>query len=128
MAFAGVEDVEALCPRGGERAPDRVDRRARQRQVVAHLVDVAADAAKVGLHVDDDQHGVLRAEVAIVGPEIGIGGDIALRQAALFKRWLGHCLYLVIDSSAGAPTKVRLGEQVAIMISSVKMYGAALNR
>jgi hypothetical protein len=29
--------------------------------------------------------------------------------------------HLVIDSSAGAPISVRLGEQVAIMISKVKM-------
>jgi hypothetical protein len=36
--------------------------------------------------------------------------------------------HLVIDSSAGAPVRVRFGEHVIIMITSVKIYGAALNR
>jgi hypothetical protein len=30
-------------------------------------------------------------------------------------------IYLVIDSSAGAPINVRFGEQVAIMINNVRM-------
>jgi hypothetical protein len=30
-------------------------------------------------------------------------------------------IYLVIDSSAGAPISVRFGEQVAIMINNVRM-------
>ena len=61
MAFARMDDVPARLARGGQQLLDRLDRRAGQRQVVAHLVDIAADAAEVGLHVDDDQRGVLRA-------------------------------------------------------------------
>src|SRR5208282_1457246 len=61
MAFAGMKDMEAIGARRSKRAPDRLDRRARQREVVAHLVDIAADAAEIGLHVDDDQDSVLRA-------------------------------------------------------------------
>jgi len=34
----------------------------------------------------------------------------------------------VIESSAGAPVSVRFGEQVMIMIASVRIYGAALKR
>ena len=90
MAFAGVKDVEALGARGGERALDRLDRRAGQRQVVAHLVDITADAAKVGLHVDDDQRGVFRPQIAVIGPAIRIGGDVAFGRVALFMCQLGH--------------------------------------
>ena len=121
MAFAGVDDVEALGARGGERALDRLDRRAGQRQVVAHLVDIAADAAEIGLHVDDDQRGVLRTQIAVIRPGIGIGGDVALRRSCFPCVPIGACAYLVIDSSAGAPISVRFGEQVAIMISSVRI-------
>ena len=45
--------VVALCAQGRERALDRPDRRAGERKVVTHLVDVAADAAEVGLHEQD---------------------------------------------------------------------------
>src|ERR1700733_13137556 len=41
---------------------------------------------------------------------------------------LSVSVYRVIESSAGAPVKVRFGEQVMIMIASVRMYGAAFNR
>ena len=121
MAFAGVDDVEALRARGGKRALDRLDRRTGQRQIVAHLVDIAADPAEVGLHVDDDQRGIFRPKIAVIRPKIGIGGDVALGCVALFARQLWHGVHLVIDSSAGAPISVRFGEQVAIMISSVRM-------
>ena len=114
MAFARVDDVEALGAHGREHALDRLDRRARQRQVVAHLVDIAADAAEIGLHVDDDQRRVLRPQIAVVGPGIGLGGDIASLASMALR-------YLVMVSSAGAPTSVRLGEQVMIMMTSVRM-------
>ena len=89
MALAGVENVEALGPHPRQRALDRLDRRAGQRQVVAHLVDIAADPAEVGLHVDDDERGILRTKVAVVGPGIGIGGDVAFR-VTFFACQLGH--------------------------------------
>src|SRR5207344_3127267 len=102
-----------LLPHGREQPLDRLDRRAREREIVAHLVDVAADAAEVGLHVDDDERRVAGPQVAVVGPGIGIGFHVAL----------GHGsprLYLVMLSSAGAPTRVRFGEQVMTMMSSVR--------
>src|SRR5262245_595678 len=120
MALASVKDVEALHPHGRKCALNRLDRRAGQRQIVAHTIDVAANAAEIGLHVDDDDRRVLRAQIAIIGPRIGISLNVAFGHDRLS--------YLVMDSSAGAPTSVRLGEQVTIMISSVRRYGAALNR
>ena len=76
MAFTRVHDVKALRARGGEHPLNRLDGRAGQREVVAHLVHVAARPAEIGLHVDDEEDGVLRAQVAIVGPGIGIGFDV----------------------------------------------------
>ena len=114
VAFAGVDDVKALRAHHREQFLDRLDRRAGQREVIAHLVDIAADAAEIGLHVDDDQRGVFRAQIAIIGPGIGFGFDVAL----------GHGFapaYRVMDSSAGAPVSVRFGEQVMIMIASVRI-------
>ena len=107
-----------------EHALDRLDRRARQRQIIAHLVDIAADAAEIGLHVDDDQRGVLRPQVAVIGPRIGIGGDIALGHVPP----LASRRHRVIDSSAGAPTSVRFGEQVTIMISERQDIGRGVEQ
>ena len=61
MAFAGVNDRVTLGPHRGEHSADRLDRRTGERQVVAHLVDIAPFAAEIGLHVDDDQRRVARA-------------------------------------------------------------------
>ncbi len=75
MAFPRMDDGIATGPHGAQHAADRPDRRAGQRQVVAHLVNVAADPAEVGLHVDDDQGRVVGPQVAVVGPGIGVGSD-----------------------------------------------------
>ena len=55
VALAGVDDRVALGAHGLEHVLDRHDRRAGQRDVVAHRVDIAAGRAEIGLHVDDDQ-------------------------------------------------------------------------
>src|SRR5271155_6229465 len=73
MPLARVNDEVALRPRRFEQRPDRLDRRAGQRNVVTHRIDIPALAAEVGLHVDDDDRGVLRPPVAVVRPGIGIG-------------------------------------------------------
>jgi hypothetical protein len=78
VAFAGVDDVKTLRAHHREQLLDRLDRRPREREVIAHLVDIAADAAEIGLHVDDDERGVLRPQVAVVGPGVGLGFDEAL--------------------------------------------------
>jgi hypothetical protein len=81
VPFAGVEDVKAALAHGGQHAPDRLDRRAGERQIVAHAVHIAADAAEIGLHVDDDERGVGRTQVAVVGPRIGVCLHVALVHA-----------------------------------------------
>ena len=60
VALARVDDVVAAA-RACAASTRLIGsmRRAREREVVAHLVDVAALAAEVGLHVDDDERGVL---------------------------------------------------------------------
>ena len=50
-----------------QHALDRLDRRARERKVVAHLVDIAAVAAEIRLHVDDHERGVFGAQIAVEG-------------------------------------------------------------
>src|ERR1700730_12345271 len=116
MALAGVKNMKARRAHRGEGRFDRLDRRARQRQVVAHAVHLAADTAEVGLHVDDDQRRVLRAQVAVVGPSTGVGCNVAFSHGWILRKGSRKIRsYLVIDSSAGAPTRVRLGEQVMTM-------------
>lgn len=74
MAFAGMDDVVALGPHRCQHRLDRLDRRAHQRQIIAHMIDITAGAAEIGLHVDDDECGIIRTPIAVIGPGIGIGG------------------------------------------------------
>src|SRR5882724_328753 len=78
MSLAGVKDMEALAAHYGEHSCDRLDRRTGKAQIASHAVDIAADAAEIGLHVDDDQRRVRRPKIAVIGPGIRIGRDIAL--------------------------------------------------
>ena len=71
-----VKDVETERPHGAKDSPDRLDRRACHRKVVAHFVHVASRLAEVGLHVDDEEDRIFRAELAVVGPGIGISFDV----------------------------------------------------
>ncbi len=128
MALARVDDLVALGAHRGEHPLDGLDRRARQRDVVAHGVDVAAGRAEIDLHVDDDQRRVGRTEVAVERPRIGIGGDGAAAgnhrrgDALVHGVGSGGChraAHLVIDNSAGAPRSDRFGEVETIMMSSV---------
>ena len=50
-----------------------LDRCARQREVVAHAVDVTADPAEIGLHVDRDHGRVVGPQRAVERPWIGFG-------------------------------------------------------
>src|SRR5206468_223974 len=68
-----VDNVVAQLAHGGQHAADRLDRGAGQGDVVAHGIHVAALAAEVGLHVDDDERSVGRAQVAAVGPGVRVG-------------------------------------------------------
>ena len=111
MALAGVDDVVALRPRRCEQRLDRLDRRSRQRQIVAHRVDIAALAAEVGLHVDDDDGRVVRPPLAVIGPRIGVGGD--------GRQGIGS--YFAMLSSPGMSRAECLALEVAIMMPSVRM-------
>jgi hypothetical protein len=55
---------------------DRLDRRARERKVVTHFVDVTTRSAEIRLHVDDHENSVLGAKVAVVRPGIRIRFDV----------------------------------------------------
>src|SRR5260221_11881668 len=114
MALAGMDHMPAGLARRRQQPLDRLDRRAGEREVVAHLVDIAADAAEIGLHVDDDQRSVVGPELAVPRPGIGAGFHVH-----------GH---LTAPNSPGAPRRLRSGEQVAIISASVSTYGAALKR
>ena len=114
VALAGVDDVVALGAHGGEHAADRLDRRAGQREVVAHRVDIAAGAAEIGLHVDDDERRVVGPEIAVERPGIGVGRRRCARAARRPWRTAVDCVmlaapHLVIDSSPGAPRERALG-------------------
>ena len=79
VALARVDDRDSRRARiAPSTRADRLDRRAGQREVVAHAVDIAALAAEIGLHVDDDQRRVVGAQVAVPGPGVGVGGDVML--------------------------------------------------
>ena len=64
------------------------------------------------------KRGIFGAQVAIVGPGIGFGFDEALSHVLLS---LMHRNHRVIDNSAGAPVRLRFGEQVMTMIAKVRM-------
>src|ERR1039458_8799353 len=80
-----MDDMIAFCAHRGEHRLDRYDRGAREREVISHLVDIAAVTAKIGLHVDDDEHRIGRTETPVEGPGIGIGGNMQLFS---HKSWL----------------------------------------
>ena len=98
---------------GLEHALDGPDAGAGEGDVVAEQLDVAALAAEVGLHVDDDEGGVLGAEVAVVGPGVGIGGDERRSIDRLLRQ-------RPMTSSAGWPARLRRAELVATMMTSVR--------
>src|SRR5208282_6530139 len=79
VALAGVEDMKAGAAHRRKNRRDRLDRRTGKAQIVSHAVDIAADPAEIGLHVDHDQRRVFRQEITIIRPRIRIGRDIALR-------------------------------------------------
>ena len=83
MPLACVEDVKSLAAHLRKHGRDRSYRRTGEAQIVSHAVDIAADAAEIGLHVDDDQGRVPRAEITIIRPGIRIGRDIALGHRGL---------------------------------------------
>ena len=89
-----------------------LDRRAGEREVITHLIDIATDTQDIGLHVDDDHGGVRWPQVAVPRPGIGAGVDKSLGHAPVS--------YRVTPSSPGAPRTLCSGEQVAIIRARVR--------
>ena len=81
MTFAGVEHVTSPRSRRRQRFADRFDGGAGERDVVAHLVDVAAFAAKIELHIDNNQRGVRGPQVAVEWIVVRISLDRRHRDA-----------------------------------------------
>jgi hypothetical protein len=60
-------------------ARDRRDRRAGQRQIVPHPVDIAADTAEIDLHIDCDEGRILGPQIPLKGQ--GYGSAATYRSA-----------------------------------------------
>lgn len=93
MTFARVHDVITLRARRFEHTADGFNRRARKRDVLAHLVHVAAFATEVPLHVDGEHDVVLWTQVAVVGSRLRIRFDVRHGNVGVGGRrsmgWLG---------------------------------------
>jgi hypothetical protein len=71
-----VEDRKAPRSQSTENLPNRLDARPGERYIVAEKIDIAAFAAKIGLHVDDDQRRVVAMQRTVEGPRVGVGRDV----------------------------------------------------
>src|SRR5271169_1236897 len=69
-----MHDMIVCRAQAREHAPDRLDRRAQATQISTEAMHIAALAAEIMLHVDDDQYGVVRPEVAVERERMGISG------------------------------------------------------
>jgi hypothetical protein len=84
VAFARVKDVKALTAHCREHCRNRLDWRARQGQIVSHAVDITADAAKIDLHIDDDERGIHWPQIPIIRPRVRIGSDVLFGHGSIF--------------------------------------------
>ena len=75
MAFPRMEDVIAAGAHRREHSGNWRYGRAGEPDVIAHGIDVAALAAEIRLHVDDDERCIRRRHHAVEGPLIGVGFD-----------------------------------------------------
>ena len=105
MAFARMDDVIAAGAHGRHHGADRLDRRTCQRQIVAHRVDIAADAAKVGLHVDDDERRRCRSQTSVEWPRVGSRAD---REARVLH--LRHRIHSAASRCASPNRRVGAGK------------------
>jgi hypothetical protein len=79
MTFASVHDMKPAAPHRRKHSRDRRDRRAGQRQIVPHPVDIAANPTKIDLHIDDDESRILGPHIPIEGQ--GYGSAVTYRSA-----------------------------------------------
>ena len=73
-----MKDVKSEATHLVQHRCDRADRRTGKAQIVSHAIDIPADTAEIGLHVDDDQRGILRPKVTVKWPGIWVGGNLPL--------------------------------------------------
>jgi hypothetical protein len=64
------------------------DRGTSERDVITHLVDIAAFAAKIGLHIDDEKDRIVRSEVTVIGIGIGVGCNVPTHGSPLDDLWV----------------------------------------
>ncbi len=83
MSFPGVENVHADGSGFRQHLEDMRDRRTSEGNVITHLVDIAAFAAKVGLHIDDKKDCIVRPEITVVGIGVGVGCNISTHGSPL---------------------------------------------
>ena len=76
VPLARVKNLEPQRPRGGEHVLNRPDGRAGQREVITHFIHIPARPAKIRLHVNDQDHRVLRMQLTVERPRIRIGLDV----------------------------------------------------
>src|SRR5690606_9933867 len=70
VSFSGMDDGELKLPHGRQNPLDGFDARSRQRDIIAHAVDVPAYATEVVLHIDDEQRRVSSMQSPIVRPTV----------------------------------------------------------
>ena len=76
MSFSSVHDVKTELSHGIEDPLNRFEGSPRHRKIISHPINVASLAAEVRLHVDYQEYRILRPEVAVIGPGIGVGFDV----------------------------------------------------
>ena len=82
VALASVQDMKSAAPHRCKHPRNRRDRRAGQRQIVSHPVDIAADTTEIDLHIDYDESRIL-PQVPIERPGIRVGRDIPFGHGAI---------------------------------------------
>jgi hypothetical protein len=76
MTLARVHKMKPAAPHGTQHRRDRRYRRAGQREIIPHPVDIAADAAEIELHIDYDESRILGPQIPIERPGIRVGRDV----------------------------------------------------
>jgi len=76
VTFSGVDDNITLFSEDLQQIGDaRDDDTVSLHGFRIHASEISIERAEINLHINDDESGVVRADVAIVGPWIRVGGD-----------------------------------------------------
>src|SRR5271166_4431129 len=76
MAFPRMNDCETQSTHSFKHHSRWLDGRRGEADVERHLIAVPAGFQEVGLHVDDNERGILWRPGAVKGPSVGIGLDL----------------------------------------------------